>query len=163
MARIRALPELPGFSGTRYRLLGELDRGGMGVVYAAEDLTLGREVAIKVLRDGLARDGAEGRLERESTLMAGLEHPGIVPVHDAGTLPDGRAWYVLKIVRGARVDALAPSGLSFAEGCACSRGSASQSPSRTRAASFIAISSPRTRVRRGDRHGLGRREGPRAP
>jgi serine/threonine protein kinase len=115
MARLSALPELPDFAGTRYRLLGELDRGGMGVVFSADDLTLGREVAIKVLRDGLGRGGAEDRLARESTIMAGLEHPGIVPVHDAGTLPDGRAFYVMKRVRGTRVDALARAGLSLAE------------------------------------------------
>jgi serine/threonine protein kinase len=115
MARLGALPELPDFSGTRYRLLSELDRGGMGVVYSAEDLTLGREVAIKVPREGLARNGAAGRLERESAIMARLEHPGIVPVHDAGTLPDGRAFYVMKRVRGTRIDALARSTLSLSE------------------------------------------------
>ncbi len=115
IARLSALPELPDFSGTRYRLQGEIDRGGMGVVYAARDTTLGRDVAIKVLRDGLARDGAQRRLERESAIMAGLEHPGIVPVHDAGTLPDGRAFYVMKRVRGTRVDALLRAGLSLAE------------------------------------------------
>ncbi len=68
-----------------------------------------------MLRDGLARDGAQRRLEREATILAGLEHPGIVPVHDAGTLPDGSAFYVMKRVRGTRVDALARSGLSLAE------------------------------------------------
>ena len=115
LARLSALPERPDFSGTRYRLQGEIDRGGMGVVYAAEDATLGRGVAIKVLRDGLAPGGAERRLEREATILAGLEHPGIVPVHDAGTLRDGSTFYVMKRVRGTRVDALARSGLSLAE------------------------------------------------
>ena len=115
MARLAALPDLPDFSGTRYELRGEIDRGGMGIVYAAFDRTLGREVAIKVLRDGVAGEGAESRLARESTIMAGLEHPGIVPVHDAGTLPDGRAFCVMKRVRGTRVDALARAGLSLPE------------------------------------------------
>lgn len=115
IARLSALPERPDFSATRYRLRGEIDRGGMGVVYAARDLTLGRDVAIKVLRDGLARDGAGRRLERESAIMAGLEHPGIVPVHDAGTLPDGSTFYVMKRVRGTRVDALLRAELSLAE------------------------------------------------
>jgi serine/threonine-protein kinase len=115
IARLGALPELPDFSGTRYRLIGELDRGGMGVVYAAEDLSLGREVAIKVLRDGLLRPDAADRLEREARILASLEHPGIVPVHDAGTLPDGRAWYVMKKVRGTRVDAVTRAGLSISE------------------------------------------------
>jgi serine/threonine protein kinase len=115
MTRLSALPEVPDFSGTRYELQGEIDRGGMGVVYAAVDRTLGREVAVKVLREGAAGAGAESRIERESTIMAGLEHPGIVPVHDAGRLPDGRAFYVMKRVRGTRVDALARAGLSLAE------------------------------------------------
>ncbi len=114
IARLGSLPELPDFTGTRYRLLGELDRGGMGIVYAAEDLSLGRDVAIKVLRDGLARRDAADRLEQEARILAALEHPGIVPVHDAGLLPDGRAWYVMKRVRGNRVDAIARSGLSLA-------------------------------------------------
>ncbi|MFA6956121.1 MAG: serine/threonine-protein kinase [Thermoanaerobaculia bacterium] len=115
ITRLRALPELPDFSDTRYRLIGELDRGGMGVVYAAEDVALRREVAIKVLRDGLLRSDAADRLEREAKILAAIEHPGIVPVHDTGTLPDGRAWYVMKRVRGARVDEIARAGLSRAE------------------------------------------------
>ncbi len=115
MARLAALPDLPDFSGTRYELRGEIDRGGMGIVYAAFDRTLAREVAIKVLRDGVAGEAAESRLARESTVMAELEHPGIVPVHDAGTLPDGRAFCVMKRVRGTRVDALARAGLSLPE------------------------------------------------
>jgi len=115
IARLGALPDLPDFSGTRYRLIGELDRGGMGVVYAAEDVALGREVAIKVLRDGLLRADAADRLDREAKILASLEHPGIVPVHDTGTLPDGRAWYVMKRVRGARVDEIAKAGISRAE------------------------------------------------
>ncbi|MBI2212802.1 MAG: serine/threonine protein kinase [Acidobacteria bacterium] len=115
IARLGALPDMPDFTGTRYRLLNEIDRGGMGVIYAAEDAALGREVAIKVLRDGLIRHDAADRLEREAKILAALEHPGIVPVHDAGMLADGRAWYVMKRVRGARVDTIARSGLSVAE------------------------------------------------
>jgi serine/threonine protein kinase len=66
----------------------------MGVVYRAEDKELGRQVAIKVLDDA-----------REARVLAGLEHPGIVPVHDAGMLPDGRCYYAMKLVRGKRLDA----------------------------------------------------------
>jgi serine/threonine protein kinase len=43
-------------------------------------------------------------MRREARVVARLEHPGIVPVHDAGTLPDGRAWYVMRLVRGSRLD-----------------------------------------------------------
>jgi len=48
---------------------------------------------------------AVDRLEREARVLARLEHPGIVPVHDVGVLPDGRAFYTMKLVRGRRLDA----------------------------------------------------------
>jgi serine/threonine-protein kinase len=76
----------------------------MGAVYRAEDRALRRNVAIKVL-DAPDREGrlAE-RLNREARVLAQLEHPGIVPVHDAGCLPDGRVFYVMKLVEGSRLD-----------------------------------------------------------
>ena len=69
----------------------------MGAVYKVEDTLLGRMVALKVVDDADA--GGEARI------MAGLEHPGIVPVHDAGTLADGRAFYAMKLVEGAPLGA----------------------------------------------------------
>jgi len=81
-----------------------LGRGGMAAVYVATDSELGREVAVKV---SLATDGTGelcSRLRREALIIAQLEHPGIVPVHDVGTLPDGRVFYVMKLVRGERLD-----------------------------------------------------------
>ena len=116
LTRLAALPEeVPDFSRTRYRLGEELARGGMGVVYAADDEVLGRSVAIKVLREGLLHADMAGRVERESKILAALEHPGIVPVHDAGTLADGRAWYVMKRVRGRSVDEVVRSETSLAD------------------------------------------------
>jgi serine/threonine protein kinase len=79
----------------------------MGTVYRAWDRELGREVALKVLRADLADAGATARLEREARILAQLEHPGIVPVHDAGTLDDGRVFYVMKLVRGERLEEVA--------------------------------------------------------
>jgi serine/threonine protein kinase len=79
----------------RYRLIEPIGRGGMGVVYRAEDTVLGREVALKVIDSGLPD---------EARITARLEHPGIVPVHDAGVLPDGRPFYAMKLVRGQRLD-----------------------------------------------------------
>lgn len=81
----------------------------MGLVYRAEDGVLGRSVALKVLRPELADAPLADRLAREARILAALEHPGIVPVHDAGTLADGRVYYVMKLVRGERLDAFAAS------------------------------------------------------
>lgn len=102
--RLRAGAEEPDLAGTRYRLLERVARGGMGVVYAAEDETLQRRVALKVL-DVPGTDGdLANRLMREARVLARLEHPGIVPVHDVGTLADGRVFYTMKFVEGQRVD-----------------------------------------------------------
>jgi serine/threonine protein kinase len=100
VARLRAIADEPDFSATRYRLVHELARGGMGVIYEAEDLELQRRVAIKVLATELASRDAAERMRAEARVIARLEHPGIVPLHDAGTLPDGRVFYVMKLVRG---------------------------------------------------------------
>jgi serine/threonine protein kinase len=79
-------------------------RGGMGVVYAARDDKLGRRVALKVL-DAPERSGdLARRLIREAQVLATLEHPGIVPVHDVGALQDGRVFYTMKLVEGQRLD-----------------------------------------------------------
>lgn len=98
-----ARPELGG----RYEVLGRLAEGGMGAIWRARDRLLERDVAIKVLAPHLEGAEAAERLRREARILARLEHPGIVPVHDAGTLEDGRAWYAMKLVRGAPLDARA--------------------------------------------------------
>jgi serine/threonine protein kinase len=104
LQRLRAGSEAPDLSGTRYRLLERVARGGMGVVYAAEDEKLERRVALKVL-DVAGTDGdLANRLIREARVLAQLEHPGIVPVHDVGTLADGRVFYTMKFVEGQRLD-----------------------------------------------------------
>ena len=100
LRRVAARPELP----ERYRLDSLIGKGGMGEVWAAHDRVLDRDVAVKVIADELAAPELTRRLEREALILARLEHPGIVPVHDAGTLPDGRAFYVMRLVRGERLD-----------------------------------------------------------
>ncbi|MEO8382057.1 MAG: serine/threonine-protein kinase [Acidobacteriota bacterium] len=98
VAHLREITERPDFTGTRYELREELGRGGMGVVYEVYDRELERRVAMKVM-------DAEWR--GEARIIAALEHPGIVPVHDAGVLEDGRFYYTMKRVRGVRLDAWA--------------------------------------------------------
>ena len=104
LTRLRAGAEFPDLSGTRYRLMGQIARGGMGVVYAAEDEQLQRRVALKVLEVPGAEGELASRLMREARVLARLEHPGIVPVHDVGTLVDGRVFYTMKFVEGQRLD-----------------------------------------------------------
>jgi len=104
LERLRDGAELPDLSGTRYRLLDRVARGGMGVVYAAEDEKLQRRVALKVLDVPGTEGDLANRLLREARVLARLEHPGIVPVHDVGTLADGRVFYTMKFVEGQRLD-----------------------------------------------------------
>lgn len=106
VTRIQQALEPPDLSGSRYVLKGEIGRGGMGVVYEVEDTVLERPLALKIMN--------EDRMWREARLIAGLEHPGIVPVHDAGRLADGRVYYAMKLVRGERLDAWVGRGPALA-------------------------------------------------
>jgi serine/threonine protein kinase len=101
---LRELTTTPDFSATKYRLLKELASGGMGTVYLAEDAELNRQIAIKVLNPPDITADLRERMVREAQIIARLEHPGIVPVHDVGVLPDGRVFYAMKYVRGDRLD-----------------------------------------------------------
>ncbi|HEV8202512.1 MAG TPA: serine/threonine-protein kinase [Candidatus Polarisedimenticolia bacterium] len=104
LAHLRAVADLPDLTGTRYRLIRRLGSGGMATVYLVEDTALRREAALKVLSDPDPSGDLAARLVEEARLLAGLEHPNLAPVHDVGTLPDGRVFYVMKYVRGARLD-----------------------------------------------------------
>jgi serine/threonine protein kinase len=97
-----AWPELDA----RYEITGVAGYGGMGTVYVARDQVLNRDVAVKVVDIADHSGSRAARLRREAHILARLDHPGIVPVHDAGTLLDGRAFYVMKLVQGRRLDAL---------------------------------------------------------
>jgi serine/threonine protein kinase len=101
---LRELTLNPDFSATKYRVTSELARGGMGTVYLAEDTELNRQVAIKVLNSADVTADLHRRMVREAQIIARLEHPGIVPVHDVGVLSDGRVFYAMKYVRGRRLD-----------------------------------------------------------
>ncbi len=106
VGRVGEFPELPG---GRYTVVSEIARGGMGTVYVARDAELERRVALKVLSGtelASKERGKDGRarMAREARILAQLEHPGIVPVHDVGTLADGRVYYTMKLVAGERLD-----------------------------------------------------------
>ena len=77
--RLRDAADRPDVSGTRYEIVEEVGRGGMGTVYLARDAVLERTVALKVLSLGEAGAPEAERLLREAKIMARLEHPGIVP------------------------------------------------------------------------------------
>ena len=114
MARLQAVANWPDFEGDRYAVLDEIGRGGMGSVYLARDERLRRDVAIKVSH-GVPGAEVERRLRDEAGILAGLEHPGIVPIYDAGRLADGRLFYVMKRVRGATLTSHAPRLASLSE------------------------------------------------
>jgi len=105
LERLRAAADAPDLGGTRYQLVSKLGQGGMGGVFQVEDQVLERQVALKVLSIADPKGTLSERLLQEARIIARLEHPGIVPVHDAGTLPDGRPYYTMKLVQGQRLDA----------------------------------------------------------
>ncbi|MCU1331629.1 MAG: High-affnity carbon uptake protein Hat/HatR [Candidatus Angelobacter sp.] len=104
VARLQTEIRTPDLAGTRYRTLRFLGQGGMGAVWLVEDSILRRPVALKILAAENSSVDLAARLIQEATVLARLEHPGIVPVHDAGTLPDGRTFYCMKHVEGKTLD-----------------------------------------------------------
>jgi serine/threonine-protein kinase len=86
---------------TRYRIDGEIARGGMGAVLKGRDPDLGRDVAIKVLREDL-RDNGDliSRFVEEAQIGGQLQHPGVVPIYELGTFADQRPYFSMKLVKG---------------------------------------------------------------
>ena len=99
--------------GPRYRLGGELGVGAMGRVRAAYDTLLEREIALKQVRArGDAR--AEAALLHEARVTAGLDHPAIIAVLDAGEDDDGQPFYAMRVVHGRSLDEVIAAGLDAA-------------------------------------------------
>jgi serine/threonine protein kinase len=105
LEHLKTVAAWPEFTSDRYEVLEEIGRGGMGRVYAARDTALKRDVAIKVGNAAAPAMTPSERLTREARLIAALEHPAIVPVHDCGLLADGRPFYVMKRLHGQTMQA----------------------------------------------------------
>jgi serine/threonine-protein kinase len=85
----------------RYQVLGEIGRGGMGIVYKGRDQDLGRDVAMKVLKDEYAkRPDVLARFVEEAQIGGQLQHPGIVPVYELGLQSGERPYFAMKLVKG---------------------------------------------------------------
>jgi eukaryotic-like serine/threonine-protein kinase len=98
--------ELAGQSLGGYLLEEEIGRGSMGMVYRGTQIALGREVAIKVLPRALARDASYvARFIREAQIIAGLNHPNIVQIYDAGQ-QGGFLYFVMEFVQGPTIGSL---------------------------------------------------------
>lgn len=83
----------------RYELVSELGRGGMGIVYRAKDPVLDREVAVKVIAPDLLTPETEQRFQTEAQLVAKMDHPSIVSIHDFGR-HEGHLFFVMPIIEG---------------------------------------------------------------
>jgi serine/threonine protein kinase len=90
-----------------YELLGEVGRGGMGVVHRARDLALDRDVAVKLLQDHYPADSPVARrFTDEAKITAQLQHPGVPAVYRVGALPDGRPFLAMRLIKGSTLAAL---------------------------------------------------------
>ncbi|MFY1824493.1 serine/threonine protein kinase [Myxococcus fulvus] len=100
-------PLLPMVLEGRYRLLSQLGEGGMGVVYLAEHMGLGKRVAVKVLRGELSRDDTfRQRFEQEAVAASQIGHEHIVDVTDLGRAPGGELYYVMELLKGQSLGAV---------------------------------------------------------
>ncbi|MHC5211674.1 MAG: serine/threonine-protein kinase [Planctomycetota bacterium] len=97
-------PSLVGSAIHQYRIVGELGRGGVGVVYEAYDTHLDRSVALKVLAAHGATREDLARFRREALALARARHPHVTSIHDVGMTSKGRPYFVMDLIRGASLD-----------------------------------------------------------
>ena len=96
-------PEMPTLAdrGVRVQLLGEIARGGMGVVLKGRDPDLGRDLAVKVLLEAHKENpDLVRRFIEEAQIGGQLQHPGVVPIYELGTFGEGRPYFTMKLVKG---------------------------------------------------------------
>ncbi|MEK6301521.1 MAG: serine/threonine-protein kinase [Acidobacteriota bacterium] len=113
--RLREEADLPDLGGSKYLVIHKVGAGGMGTVYLAQDVDLGRKVAVKVMNQADSAGALASRMMREARIVALLEHPSIVPIHDVGALEDGRVFYSMKLVQGNRLDEFAGGTSSISD------------------------------------------------
>lgn len=91
----------------RYQLLGEIARGGVGVIMKGRDVDLGRDVAVKVLqREHTSKPAMIQRFVEEAQIAGQLQHPGILPVYELGLRADDQPFFTMKLIRGRTLSAL---------------------------------------------------------
>src|SRR4051794_12782600 len=104
------MTSLAGRTLGRYRILDEISRGGMGIVYRAEDTKLHREVAVKVLPADLVADpDRQARFMHEAQTASRLEHPNIGVIYEVDAL-EGTSFIVMELIRGRKLSDLLEGG-----------------------------------------------------
>jgi hypothetical protein len=105
----------PAAAPAGYELESLIGEGGMGAVYRARELAMGRDVAVKILQSRYSPDSAiSKRFLEEARITGQLQHPGIPPVHQVGTLPGGRPFLAMKLIKGDTLDELLKKRKRFA-------------------------------------------------
>ena len=139
------MPVGPGSRLDVYEIVAPLGSGGMGEVWLARDLTLERQVAIKLLPPDLTQDPSRvARFQQEARAASALNHPNVCTIHALGEAPDGQQFIAMEYVEGETLR----HRLAGTSRCARPSTSPCRSPRRSAPpmppASFIATSSPRT-------------------
>src|ERR1051325_897092 len=99
-----------GQSISHYRILSKLGEGAMGTVYAAEDISLGRQVAIKILTSDPGKQNYRARFQREARSISALNHPNIATIHEYGETADNVPFIVMELVKGRTLQDLIEGG-----------------------------------------------------
>ena len=136
----------PGSTFAGYRIEAEAGRGGMGIVYRATQVALGRPVALKLIAANFAGDRSfRERFKREWETAASIDHPNVIPVYEAGEAEE-HLFIAMRYVEGLDLRTCSPVNRSLRRNAPCGSSARSRrrSTPRTRVASSTATSSPPT-------------------